>query len=261
MRHEQLGVPSANAPLIQADDTDCCLSSDSHMHVLLTEDNALIASGIVAGLEAQGFSVAHAATAGQADSLLRTASFDLIILDLGLPDEDGLRFLQRLRRRGLELPVLILTARDAVTERVSGLQAGADDYLVKPFDLRELAARLHALLRRAAGRATQMIEHGTLSYDPAACAAFMAGEPVDLSRREQALLQALLQNPGRVLSAEQLKDAVYGLGDDVESNALNVHIHHLRRKLGNGIVETVRGIGYRLGPAGHASAPTEAPDP
>lgn len=111
------------------------------MHVLLTEDNALIASGIVAGLEAQGFSVAHAATAGQADSLLRTASFDLMILDLGLPDEDGLRFLQRLRRRGLELPVLILTARDAVTERVSGLQAGADDYLVKPFDLRELAAR------------------------------------------------------------------------------------------------------------------------
>ena len=106
-----------------------------------------------------------------------------------------------------------------------------------------------------------MIEHGPLSYDPAACAAFMAGEPVDLSRREQALLQALLQNPGRVLSAEQLKDAVYGLGDDVESNALNVHIHHLRRKLGNGIVETVRGIGYRLGPAGHASAPTEAPDP
>ncbi|HDZ58156.1 MAG TPA: response regulator transcription factor [Pseudomonas xinjiangensis] len=230
------------------------------MHVLLTEDNTLIASGIAAGLEAQGFSVAHAATAAQANSLLRTARFDLMILDLGLPDEDGLRFLHRLRQRGLKLPVLILTARDAVAERVSGLQAGADDYLVKPFDLRELAARLHALLRRAAGRTTHVIEHGPLTYDPAARAACMAGEPIDLSRREQALLQALLQNPSRVLSAEQLKDAVYGLSDDVESNALNVHIHHLRRKLGNGIVGTVRGLGYRLGPAGHASGPTRDDD-
>lgn len=223
------------------------------MHVLLTEDNALIASGIVAGLEAQGFSVAHAATAAQADALLRSAHFDLMILDLGLPDEDGLHLLHRLRLRGVELPVLILTARDAVAERVSWLQAGADDYLVKPFDLRELAARLHVLLRRTAGRTTHLIEHGPLTYDPAACAAFMAGEPIDLSRREQALLHALLQNPGRVLSAEQLKDAIYGLGDDVESNALNVHIHHLRRKLGSGIVETVRGLGYRLGAAGHAT--------
>ena len=223
------------------------------MYVLLTEDNALIASGIVAGLEAQGFSVAHAATSAQADALLRSIRFDLMILDLGLPDEDGLHLLHRLRRRGIELPVLILTARDAVAERVSGLQAGADDYLVKPFDLRELAARLHVLLRRIAGRTTHLIEHGPLTYDPAACAAFMAGDPIDLSRREQALLHALLQNPGRVLSAEQLKDAIYGLGDDVESNALNVHIHHLRRKLGNGIVETVRGLGYRLGTAGHTT--------
>lgn len=230
------------------------------MHVLLTEDNALIASGIAAGLQAQGFAVAHAATAAQTDALLRSARFDLLILDLGLPDEDGLHFLQRLRRRGIDLPVLILTARDAVTERVSGLQAGADDYLVKPFDLRELAARLHALLRRAAGRTTHFVEHGPLTYDPAACTAFLAGQPIELSRREQALLQALLHNPGRVLSAEQLKDAVYGLGEDVESNALNVHIHYLRRKLGNGIVETVRGLGYRLGTAGHGSAPPRETD-
>jgi len=230
------------------------------MHVLLTEDNALIASGIVAGLQAQGFAVAHAATAAQADALLRSARFDLLILDLGLPDEDGLHFLQRLRRRGIDLPVLILTARDAVTERVSGLQAGADDYLVKPFDLRELAARLHALLRRAAGRTTHLVEHGPLTYDPAACTTFLAGQPVELSPREQTLLQALLHNPGRVLSAEQLKDAVYGLGEDVESNALNVHIHYLRRKLGNGIVETVRGLGYRLGTAGHGSAPPRETD-
>src|SRR5690606_1586140 len=230
------------------------------MHVLLTEDNALIASGIVAGLQAQGFAVAHAATAAQADALLRSARFDLLILDLGLPDEDGLHFLQRLRRRGIDLPVLILTARDAVTERVSGREWGADDLLVKPFELRELAARLHALLRRAAGRTTHLVEHGSLTYDPAACTTFLAGQPVELSRREQALLQALLHNPGRVLSAEQLKDAVYGLGEDVESNALNVHIHYLRRKLGNGIVETVRGLGYRLGTAGHGSAPTREAD-
>ena len=177
------------------------------MQVLLTEDNALIASGIVAGLQAQGFGVAHAATAAQADALLRTARFDLMILDLGLPDEDGLHFLQRLRRRGLELPVLVLTARDAVAERVSGLQAGADDYLVKPFDLRELAARLHALLRRAAGRTTHLIEHGPLSYDPAGCAASMAGEPIDLSRREQALLQALLDRKSTRLNSSHMSES------------------------------------------------------
>ncbi len=223
------------------------------MHVLLTEDNALIASGVTAGLEAQGFVVTHAATAAHADATLRNAEVDVMILDLGLPDEDGLQLLQRLRRRGVELPVLILTARDAVTERVAGLQAGADDYLIKPFDLRELAARLHTLLRRAAGRSSHLIEHGPLTYDPAACTATFNRKSIELSRREQALLQALLQSPGRVLSAEQLKDAVYGLSDEVESNALNVHIHHLRRKLGGGIVETVRGLGYRLGPAGHSS--------
>lgn len=230
------------------------------MHVLLTEDNALIASGVTAGLEAQGFVVTHAATAAQAEATLRNTVIDVMILDLGLPDEDGLQLLQRLRRRGLELPVLILTARDAVTERVAGLQSGADDYLTKPFDLRELAARLHTLLRRVAGRSSHLIEHGSLIYDPAACTTTCSGRAIELSRREQALLQALLQNPGRVLSAEQLKDAVYGLNDEVESNALNVHIHHLRRKLGGGIVETVRGLGYRLGSAGPAYPTSDQPD-
>ncbi len=188
--------------------------------------------------------------------MLQAAQFDVMILDLGLPDEDGLKLLRRLRQQGETLPVLVLTARDAVTDRVDGLQAGADDYLLKPFDLRELAARLHTLLRRVAGRAVNVIEHGPLRYDPSSCEATLAGKPVDLSRREQALLQALLQNAGRVLSSEQLKDCVYGFNDEVESNALNVHIHHLRRKLGNGIVETVRGLGYRLGPA---NLPTETP--
>ena len=145
--------------------------------------------------------------------------------------------------------MLILTARDSVTNRVDGLQAGADDYLLKPFDLRELAARLQTLLRRVAGRSVNLIEHGQLTYNPSSRETFLGGQPVDLSRREQALLQALLHNKGRVLSSEQLKDSVYGFNDELESNALNVHIHHLRRKLGNGIVETVRGLGYRLGPA------------
>ena len=150
--------------------------------------------------------------------------------------------------------MLILTARDSVTDRVDGLQAGADDYLLKPFDLRELAARLHTLLRRVAGRSVNLIEHGPLSYDPSSRVTLLAGQPVDLSRREQALLQALLHNRGRVLSSEQLKDSIYGFGDELESNALNVHIHHLRRKLGNGIVETVRGLGYRLGHADGAES-------
>ncbi|HEK9096576.1 response regulator [Pseudomonas aeruginosa] len=219
------------------------------MHVLLTEDDDLIASGIVAGLNAQGLTVDRVASAADTQALLQVARFDVLVLDLGLPDEDGLRLLQRLRQQGVDLPVLVLTARDAVTDRVAGLQAGADDYLFKPFDLRELGARLHTLQRRSAGRCVNVIEHGRLSYDPSTRETWLDGRPVELSRREQALLQALLNNRGRILSGEQLKDSVYGFGDEVESNALNVHIHHLRRKLGNAIVQTVRGLGYRLGPA------------
>ncbi|MBG6473194.1 response regulator [Pseudomonas aeruginosa] len=219
------------------------------MHVLLTEDDDLIASGIVAGLNAQGLTVDRVASAADTQALLQVARFDVLVLDLGLPDEDGLRLLQRLRQQGVDLPVLVLTARAAVTDRVAGLQAGADDYLLKPFDLRELGARLHTLQRRSAGRCVNVIEHGRLSYDPSTRETWLDGSPVELSRREQALLQALLNNRGRILSGEQLKDSVYGFGDEVESNALNVHIHHLRRKLGNAIVQTVRGLGYRLGPA------------
>ncbi|MCO2407938.1 response regulator [Pseudomonas aeruginosa] len=219
------------------------------MHVLLTEDDDLIASGIVAGLNAQGLTVDRVASAADTQALLQVARFDVLVLDLGLPDEDGLRLLQRLRQQGVDLPVLVLTARDAVTDRVAGLQAGADDYLLKPFDLRELGARLHTLQRRSAGRCVNVIEHGRLSYDPSTRETWLDGRPVELSRREQALLQALLNNRGRILSGEQLKDSVYSFGDEVESNALNVHIHHLRRKLGNAIVQTVRGLGYRLGPA------------
>ncbi|WP_447750043.1 response regulator [Pseudomonas nicosulfuronedens] len=220
------------------------------MHILLTEDDDLIAAGIVSGLRAQGMTVDRVGNAADTDALLQVARFDVLVLDLGLPDQDGLQLLRRLRRRGEDLPVLILTARDAVSDRVAGLQAGADDYLLKPFDLLELHARLHSLQRRAAGRCVNVIAHGCLRFDPSTRETLLADQPVDLSRREQALLMALLDNRGRILTADQLKDSIYGLTDDVESNALNVHIHNLRRKLGNGIVETIRGLGYRLGAAG-----------
>lgn len=225
------------------------------MHILLVEDDPLIASGIAAGLAAQGMTVDPVGTAAHAEAMLGTIDFDVMILDLGLPDEDGLLLLRRLRAREVTIPVLVLTARDAVSDRVAGLQAGADDYLVKPFDLRELSARLHAMLRRASGRSSNLIRHGVLVYDPDAALAWVNDTPVELSRRERALLSTLLLNKGRVLTAGQLKDSIYGMSDELESNALNVHIHHLRRKLGNDIVETVRGLGYRLG----AAAPVDPP--
>lgn len=218
------------------------------MHLLLVEDDRLVARGVAAGLRLHGFTVHHAATAEAAAAAMQAASFDVAVLDLGLPDGDGLELLARWRARGRDLPVLVLTARDAVSERVRGLKGGADDYLLKPFDLEELVARLHALLRRAAGRSTERVVHGAVSFEPASGRAWRDGGEVELSRRERALLAALLQNPGRTLTAEQLRDRLYGLEQEVESNAVNVHIHHLRRKLGSGIVETVRGVGYRLGP-------------
>jgi two-component system, OmpR family, response regulator QseB len=217
------------------------------MRVLLIEDDELVASGVVAGLRLHGFTVDRVATAAHAQAALGSAAFDLAVLDLGLPDEDGLELLRRWRSRGAALPVLVLTARDAVAHRVQGLQAGADDYLLKPFDLDELAARLQVLLRRSAGRATDRIEHGAVTFETATGEVRLHGRPVELARREKALLRTLLQHPRRVLSAQQLHDSLYGFGEEVESNALNVHIHHLRRKLGAGIVETVRGEGYRLG--------------
>lgn len=220
------------------------------MRVLVVEDDQLVASGIVAGLRLSGIDADHVINASLADAAVQTGRFDVIILDLGLPDSDGVSLLKRWRANGKDWPVLVLTARDGIQDKVGGLRAGADDYLVKPFDLEELTARLHALQRRSAGRSVDMIEHGALSFDPATCQAWLHGELVELSRRELALLQTLLNSGSRILSTDQVKDSLYGLGEFVESNALNVHIHHLRRKLGQNIVETVRGLGYRLGEAG-----------
>lgn len=216
------------------------------MRVLLIEDDELIAHGILAGLRAHNLTVDGVATAALAEAALSTVHWDVVILDLGLPDEDGMSLLQRLRAGGMALPVLVLTARDAVEARVAGLRAGADDYLLKPFDLSELVARLHALLRRAAGRSVDLIEHGALRLDPASGEVSLHGRAVVLSRRELALLAALLQARGRILSPDQLKDSLYDFSEEIESNALNVHIHHLRRKLGADVIETVRGVGYRF---------------
>jgi DNA-binding response OmpR family regulator len=217
------------------------------MRILVVEDDDLIARGIVAGLRAYGFTADTVPTAVQAEAALAHADCDAMVLDRGLPDGDGLVLLARLRERGVELPVLVLTARDAVEDRIEGLQSGADDYLVKPFDVGELVARLHALIRRAGGRSSNFVEAGGLRFDPSSGDAWLEGEPVELSRREAALLASLVQADGRCLSAEQIKDRLYGLDQEVASNAVNVHVHNLRRKLGADVVQTVRGLGYRFG--------------
>jgi DNA-binding response OmpR family regulator len=216
------------------------------MRVLLIEDDELIAHGILTGLRAHGIIIDKVGNASEAKAALAILHCDVIILDLGLPDEDGMSLLQHLRATGLTLPVLILTARDAVEDRVAGLTKGADDYLLKPFDLNELVARLHALLRRAAGRSVTLIEHGALRFDPTSGETWRHGQAVVLSRREQALLAALLQARGRILNADQMKDSLYHFEEEIESNALSVHIHNLRRKLGADLIETIRGLGYRI---------------
>lgn len=217
------------------------------MHVLLVEDDALVAAGIRAGLGVHGFAVDVATSIREARAMIDGVASDVVILDRGLPDGDGLDLLVDWRDSGREEPVLVLTARDAVADRVAGLQEGADDYLIKPFDLDELVARLQALIRRSAGRARPLIEHGPLCLDTVTREVTLNNRPVSLSRRELVLLEAFLQSPRSILSSERLKDSLYGLSEEVESNVLNVHIHHLRRKLGSGVIETVRGLGYRLG--------------
>lgn len=217
------------------------------MRVLLVEDDELVASGICAGLQVMEFVVDHVADIRGAEAALATGHCDALVLDLALPDGDGMDLLGRLRAAENTVPVLILTARDSIADRVSGLEAGADDYLVKPFELAELAARLQALQRRSAGRAHDRIEHEGLVLSPKDKAVTLHGQSVELSRRELQLLRALLDSPTRIFSAEELHSRLYGFDDDVSSNVLNVHIHHLRQKLGPDIVHTVRGLGYRLG--------------
>lgn len=219
------------------------------MRILLVEDDDLIARGLLAGLRAYGMTADRVSTAAQADVARITGHCDVMVLDLGLPDEDGMQLLARMRSRGDTLPVLLLTARDAIEDRITGLQGGADDYLVKPFDLGELVARLYALERRASGRSVNLIKADRLSLDPTSGQAWLDDTLIPLSRRESDLLACLMRANGRCLSEAQLKDSLYGFDQEVGSNALNVHIHNLRRKLGRGVVDTVRGLGYRFGKA------------
>lgn len=216
------------------------------MRILLVEDDELLGNGVYTGLCQEGYTVDWLKDGTTAEHALRSEAFDAIILDLGLPKLPGIDLLQIIRNRGVVIPVLILTARETIEDRVEGLDSGADDYMTKPFELEELYARIRALLRRFAGRAGALLEFGKISLDPASHTVMLSGEPVTLSRREFSLLQKLLENAGRVLSREHLTQSLYGWGDDVDSNALEVHVHNLRKKFGNTFIRTIRGVGYMV---------------
>lgn len=216
------------------------------MRILVVEDDSLLGDAIQAGLRQHGHAVDWVRDGLAAEHALAVERYSALVLDLGLPRLSGLDLLERMRDKGDVTPVLILTARDTVEDRIKGLDVGGDDYLVKPFDMRELAARLRALMRRAAGQPDPLLRIGRLTLDPAAHRVTWEGHDVELSSREFALLEALIRNAGRVLSREQLEQALYAWGEEVESNAVEVHIHHLRRKLSPQLIQTVRGVGYMM---------------
>jgi two-component system OmpR family response regulator/two-component system response regulator QseB len=241
------------------------------MRLLLIEDDPMIGSGLRAALKLEGLAVDWVRDLAAAEATLASERFDLVLLDLGLPPGrgaqpvvapaadpqaaagaplDGLSLLRALRARGNDTPVIVLTARDGPGDRVRGLDAGADDYLVKPFELDELAARIRAVRRRHAGRASAVLSHRGITLDPATRQVTVAGQPVILSAREFAVLEALMARPGAMLTRAQLEDRLYGWGEEVESNAVSVYIYQLRRKLGPGVIRTVRGLGYSLADEG-----------
>lgn len=216
------------------------------MRLLVVEDDALLGQGIEAGLKQAGFTVDRALDGHAAGLALDAVDYELLVLDLGLPRMSGLDLLNSLRSKGRDIPVLILTARDTVQDRVAGLNAGADDYLIKPFDLAELVARIRALLRRAHGRSAALIRHGKLQVDPASLQVTQDGQAIQLSARECAILVDLLEHRGTALSRARLEESLYGWNEEVESNAIEVHIHNLRKKLGDQLIKTIRGVGYLI---------------
>lgn len=216
------------------------------MRVLLVEDDRMIAEGVRKALRNDGCAVDWVQDGASAISAASNEPYDIVLLDLGLPKRDGFEVLRTLRSGGRDVPVMIVTARDAVSDRVKGLDAGADDYLVKPFDLDELGARMRALVRRRAGRSDGLIRHGALTLDPATHEVTLHGEPVALSAREFTLLAALLARPGAVLSKSQLEEKIYGWGEEIGSNAVEVYVHALRKKLGPDLIGNVRGLGYMI---------------
>lgn len=216
------------------------------MRLLIVEDDPVLSDGLRVGLGLSGFTADTVGTLADARAALRDSDFAGVVLDVMLPDGTGTTLLAEMRAAGETLPVLLLTARDQVRDRIEGLDAGADDYLGKPFDLDELAARLRAMLRRHQGRASALLRWNGIDLDPAALTATRDGVALRLSRREFAVLHALVEHPGRILSRAQLEERLYGWQEDVESNTVEVHVHNLRAKLGRAVIQTVRGVGYRV---------------
>ena len=216
------------------------------MRILLIEDDVMIGKAVRSGLADAGFAVDWVTDGRAAELALATDVYDLAVLDLGLPKKDGMAILASMRSMGNAMPVLIASARDAVRDRIAGLEAGADDYVLKPFDLDELVARVRALLRRNAGSGSPMLKFGSLMLDPLRKLVTRGDATVELSAKEFAVLEALMRRPGAVLSRAQLEESVYGWGDEVGSNAIEVHLHHLRKKLGAAVIKNVRGVGYRV---------------
>jgi two-component system, OmpR family, response regulator len=214
------------------------------MRLLLVEDDPMIGEALLDALRAEHYAVDWVRDGAMADSVLRSEQYDLVLLDLGLPRRDGLDVLRALRARRVATPVLVATARDAVGDRIAGLDAGADDYVVKPFDIDELQARIRALVRRSAGRAEPVFEHRGVRLNPATREASAGGEPLSLSAREWAVLEPMLARPGVVFSRAQLEEKLYGWKDGISSNAVEVYVHGLRKKLGADFIQTVRGLGY-----------------
>lgn len=217
------------------------------MRILLVEDDTILGAAVRDHIIADNHSVDWATRLDMAAEHIDSAAYDLVLLDLMLPDGHGVAFLRNLRRKGCVTPVIILTALDQISDRINGLNAGADDYMTKPFDLSELSARLNAVARRYSGNPNPLVEIGDLQIDLAARTVARCGRPVDLTAREWAIFEAFVQRPGQVLSRAQLEERLYAFGAEVESNTIEVHVSRLRKKLGAAIVDTVRGIGYRLG--------------
>lgn len=217
------------------------------MRILLVEDDNLLGRAVKRGLEAEGMTVDWVTEGGQTLTAIQTHHYAVLLLDLGLPDMDGHELLKRVRAKGLNLPVLIITARGDLSDRLANLDAGADDFIIKPFDLHELAARVRVCTRRALGRSENTLSHGALVLFPERQSVTLHGERIQLTNREFKILQALMQSSTEVVSKDRLEQATYGWGEEVGSNSLEVHIHHLRKKLGRFAIETVHGLGYRMG--------------
>ena len=235
----------------------------SRMRILLVEDDQMIGEVVLDTLRAEQWAVDWVKDGEMADTALATGEYDLVLLDLGLPKKDGLAVLRDLRARKSRVPVLVATARDAVSDRVAGLDSGADDYIIKPYDIDELLARIRALVRRASGRAEPSYTWGDVTITPATREVSVKGEPVSLSAREWAVLEPLIARPGRVLSRAQLEEKLYSWRDEVSSNAVEVYVHGIRKKLGAGLIQNVRGLGYLVPRRDEADAskPGEASAP